>query len=43
MDVATLAVRAGKPLSARLFPCPGTRPGDRTAFTSPYLVNSTVA
>ncbi len=39
LDVAALATRLRKPLSARLFPLPGTRPGDRTAFTSPYLIN----
>lgn len=41
-DVTALAVRLRKPLSARLFPVPGTRSGDRTAFTSPYLTNTTV-
>jgi uncharacterized protein (UPF0210 family) len=38
-DVATLARRLSKPLSARLFPLPGLRSGDRTAFGSPYLVD----
>jgi uncharacterized protein (UPF0210 family) len=42
LDVTALAVRLGKPLSARLFPVPGTRAGDHTAFTSPYLTNTTV-
>ena len=42
LDVTALAVRLRKPLSARLFPVPGTRSGDRTAFTSPYLTNTTV-
>jgi uncharacterized protein (UPF0210 family) len=42
LDVTALAVRLRKPLSARLFPVPGTRAGDRTAFTSPYLTNTTV-
>jgi uncharacterized protein len=42
LDVTALAVRLGKPLSARLFPVPGTRSGDRTPFTSPYLTNTTV-
>jgi uncharacterized protein len=42
LDVTALAVRLGKPLSARLFPVPGTRDGDRTAFTSEYLTNTTV-
>ncbi|GAA4630697.1 hypothetical protein GCM10023196_057090 [Actinoallomurus vinaceus] len=41
LDVTALAVRLGKPLSARLFPVPGTRAGDRTAFTSEYLTNTT--
>jgi uncharacterized protein len=42
LDVATLAVRLQKPLSARLFPVPGKRAGERTSFTSPYLTNTTV-
>ncbi|CAM3365752.1 DUF711 domain-containing protein [Kibdelosporangium persicum] len=42
LDVASLAYRLRKPLSARLFPVPGARPGDRTSFSSPYLVNTTV-
>jgi uncharacterized protein (UPF0210 family) len=42
LDVTALAVRLGKPLSARLFPVPGTRAGDRTSFTSPYLTNTIV-
>lgn len=43
MDVATLALRYQKPLSARLFPVPGKRAGERTQFSSPYLTNTTVA
>lgn len=42
LDVAALAMRLNKPLSARLFPVPGKRPGERTAFTSPYLTNTIV-
>ena len=42
LDVATLAVRLGKPLSARLFPVPDTRAGEKTTFTSPYLTNTVV-
>lgn len=42
LDVATLALRLNKPLSARLFPVPGTKSGERTAFTSPYLTNTLV-
>ena len=42
LDVATLALRLDKPLSARLFPVPGKYAGDRTEFTSPYLTNTVV-
>lgn len=42
LDVATLAIRLQKPLSARLFPVPGKQAGDRTTFTSPYLTNTLV-
>jgi uncharacterized protein (UPF0210 family) len=42
LDVATLALRLNKPLSARLFPVPGKLPGERTEFTSPYLTNTLV-
>lgn len=42
LDVATLAYRLKKPLSARLFPVPGKHAGERTTFTSPYLTNTTV-
>ena len=42
LDVATLAVRLRKPLSARLFPVPNTHAGERTTFTSPYLTNTMV-
>jgi uncharacterized protein (UPF0210 family) len=42
LDVATLAVRLRKPLSARLFPAPGKRAGERTTFTSPYLTNTVI-
>ncbi len=40
LDVATLAVRLQKPLSARLFPAPGKKVGEYTTFTSPYLTNT---
>jgi uncharacterized protein len=43
LDVASLALRLNKPLSARLFPVPGKRAGDRTEFTSPYLTNTVVS
>jgi uncharacterized protein len=42
LDVAMLAQRLQKPLSARLFPVPGKRAGERTTFTSPYLTNTVV-
>ena len=42
LDVATLALRLNKPLSARLFPVPGKHAGDHTMFTSPYLSNTVV-
>ena len=42
LDVATLAVRLNKPLSARLFPVPGKQVGERTTFTSQYLTNTIV-
>lgn len=41
-DVATLSVRWGKPLSARLFPVPGLSAGEITCFDSPYLTNTAV-
>jgi uncharacterized protein len=39
-DVATLAVKWHKPLSARLLPVAGKKAGDRTEFDGPYLVNA---
>jgi uncharacterized protein len=42
LDVAVLAHRLNKPLSARLFPVPGKGPGERTTFTSPYLTNTII-
>jgi len=41
-DVASLAVKWHKPLTARLFPVPGKKAGERTEFDSPYLVNATI-
>jgi uncharacterized protein (UPF0210 family) len=41
-DVASLAVRWNKPLSARLQPIPGKKPGDRTDFDDPFLFNTTI-
>ncbi len=41
-DMASLAVRLRKPLSARLLPVPGKRAGETTDFSSPYLVNTLI-
>jgi hypothetical protein len=38
-DMASLAVKWKKPLSARLLPAPGRRVGEMTDFSSQYLVN----
>jgi uncharacterized protein len=41
-DVATLAVKWHKPLSARLLPILGKKPGNRTDFHNASLVNTTL-
>lgn len=41
-DVATLAVKWNKPLSARLLPVKGKKAGDRTEFNDPFLVNAAI-
>jgi uncharacterized protein len=41
-DVATLAVKWHKPLSARLLPVKGKGPGDQTEFDDPFLINTTI-
>jgi uncharacterized protein (UPF0210 family) len=41
-DMATLAVRLRKPLSARLLPVPGKLAGDRTSFSSPYFTDTLI-
>jgi hypothetical protein len=41
-DMAALAVRLGKPLTARLMPIPGKKAGDLTAFDFGYFANSRV-
>ena len=41
-DVASLAIKWNKPLSARLQPVMGKKAGDRTAFEDPYLFNTTI-
>jgi uncharacterized protein len=41
-DMATLAVKWHKPLSARLLPVAGKIPGDVTDFDDPFMVNATI-
>ncbi len=41
-DVASLAFKWHKPLSARLLPVAGKAPGDRTEFNDPFLVNAVI-
>ena len=41
-DVASLAVKWHKPLSARLLPVAGKKAGDQTEFDDPFLVNATI-
>ncbi len=41
-DVASLSVKWHKPLSARLQPAPGRKPGDTTEFNDPFLVNAKI-
>ena len=41
-DVAALSTKLRKPLSARLFPIPGKRAGDRAEFNDPFLTGSVV-
>jgi uncharacterized protein len=42
VDVAALAARYQKPLSARLFPAPGKRAGDIVHFDDPHLTDAAV-
>jgi len=42
LDVAALACRLDKPLTARLMPIPGKRPGDLTGFDFAYFANSRI-
>lgn len=42
LDVAALAVRLGKPLTARLMPIPGKQAGDPTGFDFEFFANSRV-
>jgi len=41
-DVASLALKWNKPLSARLQPVPGMKAGDMTEYQDPYLFNTTI-
>ena len=41
-DMAELAVKWHKPLTARLQPIYGKKPGDRTEFDDPFLANATL-
>jgi uncharacterized protein (UPF0210 family) len=41
-DMAALSVKLRKPLSARLFPIPGKKAGDRVNFDNPFLTESVV-
>jgi uncharacterized protein (UPF0210 family) len=41
-DVATLSVKLSKPLTARLMPVPGAKPGSQTMFDDPNLVNTVI-
>jgi len=42
LDVAALAQRLSKPLTARLMPVPGKSAGERTTFDFPYFANSRI-
>jgi uncharacterized protein (UPF0210 family) len=41
-DVATLAYKWNKPLAARLLPVPGAKPGDKTRFDDPRMLNTVI-
>ena len=41
-DVAALATKYQKPLSARLFPAPGLHAGDKVSFDNPHLTDAVV-
>ena len=42
LDLAALAQRLNKPLTARLMPVPGKQAGDLTSFDFPFFANSRV-
>ena len=41
-DVAALSTKLHKPLSARLFPIPGKKTGERAEFNNPFLTSSVI-
>jgi len=41
-DIASLAVKLRKPLTARLMPVLGKKAGDRTEFDDPFIVNARI-
>jgi uncharacterized protein (UPF0210 family) len=41
-DVASLATKWNKPLSARLQPAPGKKAGEMTDYQDPYLFNTII-
>ena len=41
-DVASLAFKWHKPLSARLLPAPGRKAGEMTELDDPFLVNAKI-
>jgi len=42
LDVAALAVRLGKPLTARLMPVPGKSAGEKTEYDFGYFCNGQI-
>jgi uncharacterized protein (UPF0210 family) len=42
LDLAALAMRLDKPLTARLMPVPGKKAGEATSFDFPFFANSRV-
>ncbi|MEX2161436.1 MAG: DUF711 family protein [Anaerolineales bacterium] len=42
LDLAALALKLDKPLTARLMPVPGKQAGDETSFDFPYFANSRI-
>ena len=42
LDIASLALKLDKPLSARLMPVPGKKAGDKTEFSFGYFVNTKI-